>query len=142
MRHNKLALYVHLVWSTWDRQRLITAEIEERLHHLLHSEANRLSCKVLAINGVEDHVHLLLEMPPTLCIADLVKSLKGTSSHFVNETLQSELPFKWQASYSAFTVSRWDVRKAVGYIQKQKEHHASGKLIEELESMFQPKSGD
>ena len=56
MRHNKLALYVHLVWTTWDRLPLISPEIERGLHHRLESEARRLGCKVLTLNGTEDHV--------------------------------------------------------------------------------------
>lgn len=133
MRHNKLALYIHLVWTTWDRLPLIGSEIERRLHRHLESEAQRLGCKVLALNGMEDHVHLFLELPTTLSIAELVKNLKGLSSHFVNETLQPHDIFKWQAGYGAFTVSRWDVKNVVGYIKKQKEHHAAGKVIAALE---------
>lgn len=134
MRHNKLALYVHLVWTTWDRLPLITPEIERPLYRHLESEAGRRGCKVIALNGIADHVHLLVELPTTIAIADLVKNLKGISSHFVNETLRPEAVFKWQASYSAFTVSRWDVSKVVGYIKNQKEHHATGGLIEMFEA--------
>ena len=75
MRHNKLALYVHFVWSTWDRQPLITPEIERSLHREMENEANRKRCIVLAINGIEDHVHLVLEIPPTCAIAEIIKQI-------------------------------------------------------------------
>ena len=77
---------------------------------------------------------MLLELPPALNISELVKRLKGGSSHFINETLeQDDVPFKWQASYGAFTVSRWDVGRISEYIKKQKEHHGAGTTIELLE---------
>ncbi|HQE92269.1 MAG TPA: transposase [Anaerolineae bacterium] len=87
---------------------------------------------VLALNGTADHVHLLGTIPATLTIADLLKQIKGVSSHFVNETL-SPPPFKWQGSYGAFTVSRWDVDKIKRYIKRQKEHHRTRELVQEFE---------
>lgn len=105
MRHNKLRLYVHLIWSTWNRWPLITAKIERALYREMEQEAVRLNCKVLAVGGVDDHVHLLLEMPPTAALSDVVKQIKGASSLFVNDTLQPAQHFKWQGAYAAFTVS-------------------------------------
>ncbi len=146
MRRNKLALYLHLVWATWDRLPLITADIERRLHRYIESEAQKQGCTVLALNGTEDHVHLLVSFPTTITIADLVKQVKGVSSHFVNETLQPASQFKWQGSYGAFTVSRWDVDKIIQYIKRQKEHHANGELVQEFEETFEeietPKPSD
>jgi REP element-mobilizing transposase RayT len=133
MRHNKLALYVHCVWSTWDRQPLIVPEIERSLHREMENEAKRKKCTVLAINGVEDHVHLVLEIPPTCAIAEIIKQIKGASSLFVNETLRPPVHFKWQGGYSAFTISRWDLDKVIGYVRNQKEHHASGTVKRVLE---------
>jgi putative transposase len=137
MRRNKLALYLHLVWATWDRLPLITADIERRLHRDIESEAQKQGCTVMALNGTEDHVHLLVSFPTTITIADLVKQVKGVSSHFVNETLQSTSQFKWQGSYGAFTVSRWDVDKIIEYIKRQKEHHTTGELVQEFEETFE-----
>jgi REP element-mobilizing transposase RayT len=137
MRRNKLALYIHLVWATWDRLPLITPDIERRLHRNIESEARKQGCNVLAINGVQDHIHLLVSLPATVTIANLVKQVKGVSSHFVNETLKPAAQFKWQASYGAFTVSRWDVDRIVAYIQRQKEHHAADTLLQDYDEMFE-----
>jgi REP element-mobilizing transposase RayT len=92
---------------------------------------------VLALNGDSMHLHLVVSLPTTITIAGLVKQVKGVSSHFVNETLQPETQFKWQGGYAAFTVSRWDVSRIVGYVKRQKEHHAAGDLWGELEETFQ-----
>ncbi|MDW8101156.1 MAG: transposase [Anaerolineae bacterium] len=73
-----------------------------------------MGCTVLALNGMPDHVHLVVSFPSTIAIADLVKQVKGVSSHFVNETLEPEPQFKWQGSYGAFTVSRWDWKRLSG----------------------------
>jgi putative transposase len=137
MRRNKLALYLHLIWATWDRLPLIKPEIERRLLRNIESEAQGLGCKVLAINCIDDHVHVLLAIPTTVSIADLVKQLKGVSSHFANDELELDYQFKWQGSYGAFTVSRWDVDKVKQYVKRQKEHHAAGELMLEFEETFE-----
>ncbi|MFQ5409975.1 MAG: IS200/IS605 family transposase [Anaerolineales bacterium] len=137
MRRNKLALYLHLVWATWDREPLITPEIERRLYRNIESEARNVGCTVLALNGMPDHMHLMVSFPTTNTIANLVKQVKGVSSHFVNETLQPDFYFKWQGHYGAFTVSRWDVDKVVNYVKRQKEHHRLGELYPEWEQAFE-----
>jgi putative transposase len=134
MRRNKLALYLHLVWTTWDRLPLITPEIERRLHRNIESEALEMGCTVLALNGISDHVHLVVSFPTTVTIANLVKQVKGVSSHFVNETLRPDDQFKWQGGYGAFTVSRWDLPKIIHYVKRQKEHHEVDDLWSELET--------
>ena len=137
MRRNKLALFLHLVWATWDRMPLITPNIERRLYRNIESEAQKLGCTVLALNGTEDHIHLLVTIPATTTIANLLKQVKGVSSHFVNETLKPPTQFKWQGGYGAFTVSRWDVEKIKEYIRRQKEHHRTGDLVPEIEGTFE-----
>lgn len=141
MRRNKLALYIHFVWATWDREPLIAPEIERRLYRNMASEAQKMKCKVLALNGMPDHVHLVVRVPTTITIANLMKQVKGVSSHFVNETLQPKTKFKWQGSYGAFTVSRWDLDKVIAYVKRQKEHHQLGNLYPEWENAFEEFSG-
>ena len=77
-------------------------------------------------------------MPAMLSIADMIKQVKGVSSHFVNQTLRPEAELKWQGGYAAFTVSRWDLPKVIGYVQRQKEHHSAGDLWEEMEETHEP----
>jgi len=101
MRRNKLALYLHIVWGTWDRLPLIIPDVERRLYRNIENEAQKMKCTVLALNGTSDHVHLVVSLPTTVTVADLVKQVKGVSSHFVNETLQPETQFEWQGGYAA-----------------------------------------
>ena len=137
MRRNKLCLFLHLVWATWDRLPMISPDIERYLYREIESEAIKMRCIVLALNGTANHVHVLLIIPTTVTIADLAKQIKGASSHFVNEVLNPEMPFKWQGSYGAFTVSRWDVDKIVAYVKNQKQHHAAETLIAEWEETYE-----
>jgi len=133
MRANKIELYVHLVWATWDRLPLISPDMERALFRCIADVAQSLGCRVLAINGMPDHVHVLLRIPSTLPVSKLVQQLKGVSSHFVNDQLQLDYHFKWMGFYGAFSVSRWDVPRIMAYIAKQKEHHNMNDLMDELE---------
>ena len=137
MRRSRISVFVHFVWATWDRLPLITPDMEERLYRNIGASAVSMGCKVLAINGVSNHVHVLLSLPSTVTIADVAKKMKGTSSHFVNDQLQPSTGFKWQGYYGAFSVSRWDLPKLIAYIDKQKEHHASGDLWDDIEDVFE-----
>ena len=116
---------------------MITPEIERRLHRNIESEARKMGCTVLALNGMPDHVHLVAGFPTTITLANLVKQVKGVSSHFVNETLKPASQFKWQGSYGAFTVSRWDLERVIEYVKHQKEHHAADELFPEWEETFE-----
>lgn len=133
MRHNKLSLYIHLVWSTWNRASLITPSIEGPMYRCIIQEAQRSHCKVLAINGIGDHVHVLLTLPSTITIAVLVQQIKGVSSRFVNDQLQPEYVFKWQGTYGAFSVSPQNVSSVSEYIAHQKQHHREGFILADFE---------
>lgn len=133
MRQNKLDLYVHLVWATWDRLPLIETRWERRLHRCISAQASQAGCPVLALGGVEDHIHLLVRLPATIAVATLVKQVKGASSHFVNAQIRPGVPFRWQGYYAAFSVSRWDLERITRYIERQKQHHAGAHVVEEWE---------
>ncbi len=138
MKRNKMDVFIHYVWATWDRLPLITPMVEKRLHRNIHSEAEKHGCTVLAINGMPDHVHLLVKMPSTISVADLIQQIKGVSSHFANEQLFTDLSkFKWQGFYAAFSVSRWDVERIANYIKRQKEHHYANETIEDYEQIVE-----
>lgn len=111
---------------------MITPEIEWRLLRNIEAEAVGYGWHGPVLNGVLDYVHVLVSLPTTVRIAVLVKQIKGVSSHFVNETLQTEYQFKWQGSYGAFSVSRWDIDRIAMYMKRQKEHHEQGDLVPEL----------
>ena len=131
MRHDKIEIYIHLIWTTWDRERWITPEIEFDLFPIINEMGVRHGAKTLALNGTWDHVHWLVKYSSTTRTCDLVKDAKGTSSKWANHQLPA---FKWRPTYAAFSVSRWNVRSLCRYIGAQKEHHALHTTQPELES--------
>ena len=133
MQSDKVRIYLHLVWSTWDRLPLIAHEDEEKLHDCIAAIAVKQKCSVIAIGGMPDHVHLLLQFPATLNVGFLMQQLKGGSAHFANQEMELPAPLKWRGSYAAFSVSRWDVAKIAAYIRDQKVHHAQNGTIAQLE---------
>lgn len=126
--------YYHLVWATKNREPLITEPLESVLYDAVQSKSQSLGCPVLAVNSVCDHVHVAVSIVPTLPVADWVKLIKGVSSHAVNETLPSkEQRFRWQKSYAVLTVGQRHLPMVVEYVQRQKEHHATGNVYTSLE---------
>jgi putative transposase len=137
LRRNKLRLYLHLVWATWDRLPLISDALERRLFRCIEAEAHSLDVRVLALNGMPDHVHLVVSLPATLAVADLAKQVKGASSRFVNEVVQLDTQFKWQGGYGAFTVSQGNLETVVAYVIRQKELHNKGTATSDWEETFE-----
>ena len=123
MRAPFTQLYVHLVWSTWDRLPLINEAFESRLFSAITKKCRELNCEPIAIGGIEDHIHLLIRIHPAISIADLVKQVKGSSSHLMTHEITPNVFFKWQGGYGAFSVSRNDLSKIRNYIDNQKTHH-------------------
>ncbi len=133
MRAPYTQLYLHLVWATWDRLPLITEDMESRLYAAIAAKCRQLKCEPLAINGTEDHIHVLLRLHPTVSVARLVKEVKGASSHLVTHEIKPNEFFKWQGAYGAFTICKSDVPTVKAYIRNQKRHHAEQSIISEWE---------
>ena len=126
-------LYCHLVWGTWRRLPLIDSAIESTIHASIIKKCHELGATPIAIGGVEDHIHLLVQFNPTHRIANLVKEIKGYSSHLVNHVEQTENRFGWQRGYGAFSVGFQEMPKIEKYIDKQKQHHFNGSLLSQYE---------
>lgn len=99
-------LYYHIVWATKERQPLITAKLEPVLYGFLVGKVESLGCKVQAIGGIENHLHLTTSIPPSIAVAEFVRRIKGSSSHHLNNDLGYTIPqFSWQGGYGIFSVS-------------------------------------
>ncbi len=137
MRHVQNAVFVHLVWATWDRLALLVGAVEHDAYRAIEAKCSELSAEVLALGGVEDHVHLLVRLPATLTIAALVKNVKGTSAHLIAQHCHPDQFFKWQGGYAAFSVSIGHLDRVSQYIARQREHHAADTLIPAWELSLQ-----
>lgn len=132
-------LYYHLVWATAKRQPLLTPDIEAIIHAYLVEKARFQEGHCYAINGMPDHVHLIVAIPPKIAVAEFVKNLKGSSSRHMH--LEHRRPFEWQAGYSVFSLSSRNITDAVAYVIHQKEHHAQGKTFPVLEQFGEFEDG-
>ncbi|WP_254174692.1 IS200/IS605 family transposase [Planktothrix pseudagardhii] len=132
--------YYHLVWATKNRQPLITADRESELYGYIIGKADYLGCIVHAIGGVEDHIHLVVSIPPKLSVSEFVKTIKGSSAYHLNHTPStSGLGFSWQHGYGVLTLGGKQLEDAKAYVNNQKEHHCYGTTILGLEPDYQDK---
>jgi REP-associated tyrosine transposase len=130
--HSFVSCLMHCVFSTKERRRLITPDLQERLYPYLGGIARENKMKALSIGGVEDHVHALLSIPATLPIAKAVQLLKGNSSKWIHETFPNQRLFEWQQGYGAFSIAVSGVKATMRYIESQKQHHQSHSFKDEL----------
>ncbi len=130
--------YYHLVWATKERKPYIQPAVEKQLFPYLVSKAQEFRTNVYALNGWTDHVHLVVSIPPRYAVADVVKSLKGASSHFLNhdvglDRMGLQELFAWQRGYGVLTVGERQRPIAEEYVRRQKEHHHQQSTIAWLE---------
>ena len=113
--------YYHIVWATKNREALITPEIEPRLYAYIVNKAAELGVYVYALNGWIDHVHIVAASPPKEAIAHVVKTLKGSSSHDLNQQGVLDTLFAWQRGYGVLSLGSRQLADAVAYVRRQKE---------------------
>ncbi len=129
-----LSLHYHIVFSTKERRPLITPVWRARLHDYLGGTVNGLGGFSQEMGGVADHVHLLVGLKATHCLADFMRELKKASTAWAQEN--GERLFTWQDGYAAFTVSASMREKVRHYIQKQEQHHAKRDFVAELKELL------
>lgn len=141
MKRNYIALHIHLIWTTKNREPLFNTKIRYLLLDHIRENAVIKGIKIRIINGVEDHLHCLVSLRPTQCVSDVMKSIKGESSHWLNEQGLLNTHFEWQDGYGAIAVSPQLFGKVNKYIFNQEAHHAFNTLEDELK-MFEKYSDD
>ena len=123
MANTYYQIYVQVVFAVKYRDAIISEEWRSKLLGVIGNLINETGCKTIIVNGVEDHVHCLLGLKPTISISDLMKVVKAKSSKFVNDNQLSKSKFNWQEGYGAFSYSRSQIDSVYKYIENQKEHH-------------------
>lgn len=131
MANTFTSLHYHLVFSTKNREPWIAKEIEQRIWAYLGGVARENGLKAVIVGGIENHVHLLVAMRPTMTVSKVLQLLKGASSHWIHETFPKLRLFQWQDGYGAFTVSKSQLAEVAEYIRCQREHHRSRTFEEE-----------
>ena len=124
-------IYIQIVFAVKNRQALIANSWQEELYKYVTGIVQNKGQKMLAINGMPDHIHILIGMKPSCCLSDLVREIKKSSNSFVKEKEFSKYKFEWQEGFGAFSYSHSSLDNVIGYIKKKKEHHKKRSFKEE-----------
>ncbi len=136
MPHSFNKIWIHAIWSTKERFPLIVPEIETQVYEYMRGQFNEAGCAVHIINGMPDHVHCLFLLNPQKSITDVIKQVKGSTSHYVNEGNLIHEKFSWQTGYAAYSVSESVLEKVFHYIKNQKQHHYKTTFKQEYEAFL------
>ncbi|MBZ5551532.1 MAG: IS200/IS605 family transposase [Acidobacteriia bacterium] len=125
---------LHIVWHTKQNANLLTEKIENRVYHFLkHRILQTPGIFFHSLGGTEDHVHLVVTVPPTLLISDWIGDLKGASAYYVNHEVTKRKWLDWQTGYGVVSFGTRDLPWVINYVRNQKEHHDQGTIHERLE---------
>ena len=134
MKHTRVSLRVHCIFSTKDRRPAIPETLQARTWAFIGGIARNLGMKAIAVGGMADHAHILLLLAPTMPLAEAVQKIKANSSRWLRE--QTGKPFQWQEGYAAFSVSISHTDATVAYILNQRKHHERRSFDQELAAIL------
>ena len=124
-------LYFHIVFAVQKHARMIDKSWKDDLYKYITGIISNKSQKLMIINGMPDHVHILISTKPDCNLSDLVRDIKSNSTKWINENRLIKSKFAWQNGFGAFTVSQSQLKKVIRYIENQKQHHRSKSFKEE-----------
>jgi len=124
-------LYIHIVFAVKGRQNLISANWKDEIYKYITGIVTNKGQKLIAINGMPDHIHILIGLKPDMSISDLVRDIKSNSSKFINDKKWINGKFEWQTGFGAFSYSHSQLTNVIHYIERQEEHHKTKTFKEE-----------
>ncbi len=116
-------IHIQFVFAVKFRNGIISPSFKEELYQYISGILKHHNHKLLAINGMPDHLHIFIGMRPTQSISDLMQDIKGNSSKWINEKKFLKIKFEWQEGYGAFSYSKSQVNTVIEYIKNQEKHH-------------------
>jgi len=116
-------IYIQTVFAVENRQSLIKPDFREELYKYITGIGRNQGQKLIAINGMADHVHILIGLKPAMALADLVREIKADSTNFINDRRLVHGRFNWQEGYGAFSYGHSQLDTVIRYIQNQERHH-------------------
>jgi putative transposase len=132
MAQTLVSLYIHIIFSTKHRSKIIQPEVEPGLFAYMGGIANNNKSKLLAAGGTDDHVHLLASLSKNICLSEFVGDIKRDSSVWIKTQGNIYSNFHWQDGYGAFSVGYTQLPAVKRYIARQKEHHAGVSFKDEF----------
>lgn len=129
-------IYIHIIFAVKGRDSLIKKEWEEELYKYITGIVQNKGQKMLAINGMPDHIHFFIGMKPSCYLSDLVREVKKSSNTFIKEKGFSKYKFEWQEGYGAFSYAHSALDNVIAYVNNQKEHHKIKSFKEEYKDFL------
>ncbi|HEX3933133.1 MAG TPA: transposase [Puia sp.] len=126
-------LYAHVIWSVRGREALLSKAVRRVLFAQMPKESAEKGIKIVAIDGIDDHVHCLLQLMPSQNLSQVLKSIRASSMAWLNDTRLLPVEFVWEEDYYAYSVSPSGVKQVIDFIGKQEEYHKTKTLNDELE---------
>jgi len=124
-------IYIHIVFAVKGRENLISQRWKEELHKYITGIVTNEGQKLIEINSMPDHVHILIGLKPTVALSNLLRDIKANSSKFINGNKWIAGKFEWQQGFGAFSCSHSQLTKVITYIKNQEEHHKTKTFREE-----------
>lgn len=124
-------IYIHIIFAVKGRNHLIASVWKDDLYKYITGIVSNQQQKLIAINGMPDHIHVFIGLQPTMALSNLVKDIKANSSRFINERGWVQEKFEWQQGFGAFSYSHSQLTTVINYIQQQEEHHKKWTFREE-----------
>ncbi len=137
MANTYTQVHIHLVFSVQNRQALIGDQWKDQLYKYITGIIQNHGHKLLIINGMPDHVHILIGFRTTQSLADLMQDIKGDSSKWINENNFVKVKFAWQGGFGAFSYSKSQINNVIRYIENQEIHHRKKSFTEEYKKMLE-----
>ncbi len=136
-KHIYTRCWLHLVWPTLDEEEVLDQSARNKLSKYLHTYSREKGIYMKSNYVHTNHVHALVDMPPTLSVSNLFQLLKGGSSHWINEYKMIPEKFAWGKDYAAFSVSHSKLSGVIEYFSNQEEYHQTVSFAEEMRILVQ-----
>ncbi|NLA23454.1 MAG: IS200/IS605 family transposase [Bacteroidales bacterium] len=137
MANTYTQIHIQAVFAVQNRLSLIHKSWEDELYMYISGIVKANKHKLLIINGMPDHIHLLFGLRPSQSLSDLMQDVKGSSSKWINKKRFVPGHFSWQEGYGAFSYSKNELNRVINYIKNQKEHHKTQRFINEYKMLLQ-----
>ena len=137
MANTYTQIYVQIVFAVKGRQNLIKKNHKDELYKYITGIVRNKNQKLISINGMSDHIHILIGLKPDIALSDLVRDIKANSSKFINKKNWFMGKFNWQEGFGAFSYSRSQLNRVIKYIENQEKHHKKKSFKEEYLELLQ-----
>ena len=136
MANTYTQIHIQAVFPVKYRRSQIQNEWKNELYKYITGIVQNHKHKMLAINGMSDHLHVFFGMRPTQSLSELLQDIKGGSSHWINDQKITPRRFEWQQGYGAFSYCRSEVEKVIAYIRNQELHHQRHSFLQEYKELL------